>query len=143
MDFSRYNRKIQINFLIFQITNGAVEEQRRMREYLRKMERDGVQRVKMFLIITAAYVLFWGPLFIVTLINHPIVGSNPLGHEVSTTSLLPNSSISEKCSFWPRVIITINLLGRLLLNYTNNIKQAKVIIFWTKKLECKPFIMFF
>ncbi|XP_076270432.1 uncharacterized protein LOC143202662 [Rhynchophorus ferrugineus] len=63
--------------------NSAVEEHRRMREYLRKMERDGVQRVKMFLIITAAYVLFWGPLFFVTLINHPIVGSNPLGHEIT------------------------------------------------------------
>lgn len=53
-----------------------------MREYLNRMERDGVQRVKMFLVITAAYVLFWGPLFFVTLVNHPIVG-NPLGHEVS------------------------------------------------------------
>lgn len=61
---------------------GAMEEHRRMREYLRRMERDGVQRVKMFLVITAAYVLFWGPLFFVTLVNHPIVG-NPLGHEVN------------------------------------------------------------
>lgn len=61
--------------------SGALEEHRRMREYLNRMERDGVQRVKMFLVITAAYVLFWGPLFFVTLVNHPIVG-NPLGHEV-------------------------------------------------------------
>lgn len=58
-----------------------MEEHRRMREYLHRMERDGVQRVKMFLVITAAYVLFWGPLFFVTLVNHPIIG-NPLGHEV-------------------------------------------------------------
>ncbi|XP_015833735.1 uncharacterized protein LOC107397587 isoform X1 [Tribolium castaneum] len=62
--------------------SGALEEHRRMREYLRRMERDGVQRVKMFLVITAAYVLFWGPLFFVTLVNHPIVG-NPLGHEIT------------------------------------------------------------
>ncbi|KAK9869490.1 hypothetical protein WA026_003244 [Henosepilachna vigintioctopunctata] len=61
---------------------GALEEHRKMREYLNRMERDGVQRVKMFLIITAAYVLFWGPLFFVTLVNHPIVG-NPLGHEIT------------------------------------------------------------
>ncbi|XP_045472527.1 uncharacterized protein LOC123679149 isoform X2 [Harmonia axyridis] len=61
---------------------GALEESRKMREYLNRMERDGVQRVKMFLIITAAYVLFWGPLFFVTLVNHPIVG-NPLGHEIT------------------------------------------------------------
>lgn len=63
---------------------GALEEHRRMREYLRRMEREGVQRVKMFLVITAAYVLFWGPLFFVTLIHHPIVG-NPLGYEVRDT----------------------------------------------------------
>ncbi|CAH2010074.1 unnamed protein product, partial [Acanthoscelides obtectus] len=46
------------------------------------MERDGVQRVKMFLVVTAAYVLFWGPLFIVTLVNHPVLG-NELGHEIT------------------------------------------------------------
>ncbi|CAG9859622.1 unnamed protein product [Phyllotreta striolata] len=61
---------------------GALEEHRRMRDYLRRMERDGVQRVKMFVVITGAYVLFWGPLFFVTLVNHPVVGS-PLGHEVN------------------------------------------------------------
>lgn len=58
-----------------------------MRDYLHKMERDGVQRVKMFLVITAAYVLFWGPLFFVTLVNHPVVG-NPLGHEVNVAENL-------------------------------------------------------
>jgi hypothetical protein len=52
-----------------------------MRNYLRRMEREGVQRVKMFLIITAAYVLFWGPLFFVTLVHHPALG-NQLGYEV-------------------------------------------------------------
>nr|XP_022918774.1 uncharacterized protein LOC111427742 isoform X3 [Onthophagus taurus] len=63
--------------------SGALEEHRKMREYLDRMERDGVQRVKMFVIITAAYVLFWGPLFFVTLVNHPVLG-NPLGHEGDT-----------------------------------------------------------
>lgn len=61
---------------------GALEEHRRMRNYLRRMEQEGVQRVKMFLIITAAYVLFWGPLFFVTLVHHPLIG-NQLGYEVS------------------------------------------------------------
>lgn len=74
---------VSLAIWLFQTSNGGIEEQTRMRDYLRKMERDGVQRVKMFLVITAAYVLFWGPLFLVTLINHPIVGGNPLGHEVS------------------------------------------------------------
>jgi hypothetical protein len=58
-----------------------MEEQRRMRNYLRRMEREGVQRVKMFLVITAAYVLFWGPLFFVTLVHHPALGTQ-LGYEV-------------------------------------------------------------
>lgn len=74
--------EMEWNSLFFQ-ASGALEEQRKMRDYLNRMERDGVQRVKMFLVITAAYVLFWGPLFFVTLVNHPIVG-NPLGHEVRT-----------------------------------------------------------
>jgi len=37
--------------------------------YLHKMEREGIERVKMFLIITLAYLIFWGPLFTVTLLN--------------------------------------------------------------------------
>ncbi|XP_020294270.1 uncharacterized protein LOC109859938 isoform X2 [Pseudomyrmex gracilis] len=61
---------------------GAVEEHRKMRNYLRRMEREGVQRVKMFLVITAAYILFWGPLFFVTLVRHPAIG-NPTGYEVT------------------------------------------------------------
>lgn len=68
-------------YLCLQPASSAMEEHRRMRNYLRRMEREGVQRVKMFLIITAAYVLFWGPLFFVTLVHHPVIG-NPLGYEV-------------------------------------------------------------
>lgn len=52
-----------------------------MRNYLKRMEREGVQRVKMFLVITAAYGIFWGPLFFVTLVDHPSIG-NPTGYEV-------------------------------------------------------------
>lgn len=62
-------------------TLGAVEEHRRMRNYIQRVEREGVQRVKMFLVITAAYLLFWGPLFFVTLVRHPVIG-NPLGYGV-------------------------------------------------------------
>ncbi|XP_016838106.1 uncharacterized protein LOC107980715 [Nasonia vitripennis] len=61
---------------------GAIEEHRKMRNYLRRIERDGVQRVKMFLVITAAYVIFWGPLFFVTLVHHPAIG-NTTGYEVT------------------------------------------------------------
>jgi len=33
------------------------------------MEREGIQRVKMFMAITVAYLIFWGPLFLVTLFS--------------------------------------------------------------------------
>ena len=41
----------------------------RVRMYLTRMEREGIERVKMFLVITIAYLIFWGPLFLVTIIN--------------------------------------------------------------------------
>ncbi|XP_003490248.2 uncharacterized protein LOC117236595 isoform X1 [Bombus vosnesenskii] len=62
--------------------SGAAEEHRKMRNYLKRMEREGVQRVKMFLVVTTAYVIFWGPLFFVTLVNHPIIGITT-GYEVT------------------------------------------------------------
>ncbi|XP_050541870.1 uncharacterized protein LOC126905828 isoform X1 [Daktulosphaira vitifoliae] len=55
---------------------GAVEEHQRMRNYLLRIEREGVQKVKMFVVITAAYVIFWGPLFFVTLVQHPLSGNH-------------------------------------------------------------------
>jgi len=40
-----------------------------IKQYIERMEREGVARVKMFLVITVAYLIFWGPLFLVTLVN--------------------------------------------------------------------------
>ncbi|KAL0267008.1 UNVERIFIED_CONTAM: hypothetical protein PYX00_009397 [Menopon gallinae] len=60
----------------------ATEEHRRMQRYLRRVEKEGVQRVKMFLVITAAYVLFWSPLFFVTLAHHPEIAS-PVAYEIT------------------------------------------------------------
>ena len=37
--------------------------------YIQRLEKEGVTRVKMFFVITIAYLIFWGPLFFVTLIN--------------------------------------------------------------------------
>ena len=74
---------------------GAIQEQQKMRNYLRRIERDGVQRVKMFLVITAAYIIFWGPLFFVTLVQHPAI-RNPTGHEVFALSLLVNEKCKDK-----------------------------------------------
>lgn len=55
---------------------------RRLRGYLARVEREGVRRVRMFLVITAAYVLFWGPLFLITLLHHPALTSH-VAYEVS------------------------------------------------------------
>ncbi|XP_061378083.1 uncharacterized protein LOC116765735 isoform X3 [Danaus plexippus] len=49
---------------------------RRLRGYLARVEREGVRRVRMFLVITAAYILFWGPLFFITLLHHPALTSH-------------------------------------------------------------------
>ncbi|XP_048485203.1 uncharacterized protein LOC105380181 isoform X2 [Plutella xylostella] len=49
---------------------------RRLRGYLARMEREGVRRVRMFVVITTAYILFWGPLFLVTLFHHPSLTSH-------------------------------------------------------------------
>lgn len=56
---------------------------RRLRGYLARVEREGVRRVRMFLVITAAYVLFWGPLFLITLLHHPALTSH-IAYEVRT-----------------------------------------------------------
>ena len=37
--------------------------------YLAKVRREGTARVRMFLVVSLAYLLFWGPLFLVTLAN--------------------------------------------------------------------------
>ena len=34
------------------------------------MEEEGIARVKMFIAITVAYLIFWGPLFLVTLFSY-------------------------------------------------------------------------
>lgn len=54
---------------------------RRLRGYLARMEREGVRRVRMFVVITTAYILFWGPLFLVTLFHHPSLTSH-IAYEV-------------------------------------------------------------
>ena len=38
----------------------------KVKHYLDRINREGVARVKMFFIVTIAYLLFWGPLFLVS-----------------------------------------------------------------------------
>ena len=43
----------------------AVEDDTNFQKMLRRLERDGLQRIRMFTTICMVYVLFWGPLFLV------------------------------------------------------------------------------
>ncbi|KAF4522960.1 hypothetical protein B566_EDAN009550, partial [Ephemera danica] len=60
----------------------GADDHRRICNYIRRMEREGVQRVKMFMVITSAYVIFWGPLFLVTLLQ-PGRDASALSYEVT------------------------------------------------------------
>lgn len=56
-----------------QLQNGGhhhTSESARIKSYLAKLEREGIARVKMFIVITIAYLIFWGPLFLVTLFSY-------------------------------------------------------------------------
>ncbi len=48
----------------------APTESARIKSYIAKLEREGIARVKMFFVITIAYLIFWGPLFLDTLISY-------------------------------------------------------------------------
>ena len=52
-------------------------------------EEEGIKHVKMFVIITLAYIIFWGPLFVVTLINISLDwkdAKSSVSHEVTLTT---------------------------------------------------------
>lgn len=68
-----------------------------MRNYLLRMEREGIQKVKMFSVITAAYLLFWGPLFFVTIVK-PLEKD---GNEIYEVSIFVIFSISFPTGFPP------------------------------------------
>ena len=62
-----------------------------IKEYIARMEQEGVARVKMFLVITVAYLIFWGPLFIVTLANYSDdwkAAKKSMAHEVACSLTL-------------------------------------------------------
>lgn len=77
-----------------------------MQRYLRRVEKEGVQRVKMFLVITAAYVLFWSPLFFVTLAHHPEIAS-PVAYEVCIYNI--RSELNTDCHLFGFMQITLHV----------------------------------
>ena len=57
-----------------------------LQTYMIELEEEGIKHVKMFIIITLAYIIFWGPLFLVTLINISLDwkdAKSSVSHEVS------------------------------------------------------------
>ncbi|KAF2358790.1 G protein-coupled receptor rhodopsin-like [Trinorchestia longiramus] len=57
-------------------------EHRQVKSYIARMEKEGVERVKMFVVVIVAYLVFWGPLFLVTLMT-PSVNKPGLSHDVT------------------------------------------------------------
>uniref|UniRef100_A0A0K2TZ94 G-protein coupled receptors family 1 profile domain-containing protein n=1 Tax=Lepeophtheirus salmonis TaxID=72036 RepID=A0A0K2TZ94_LEPSM len=55
---------------LINVNAGVDSESYRIKSYIQKMEKEGIARVKMFIIITVAYLIFWGPLFLVTLFSY-------------------------------------------------------------------------
>jgi len=58
----------------------------KLESYIRQLERQGISRVKMFIVITMAYLIFWGPLFVVTLANYTDdwkAAKKSMAHEVA------------------------------------------------------------
>ena len=65
----------------------------KLESYIRQLETQGITRVKMFIVITMAYLIFWGPLFVVTLANYSDdwkAAKQSMAHEVYITPLLPS-----------------------------------------------------
>jgi len=65
--------------------------------YLKRMEREGIARVKMFLVITLAYIIFWGPLFTVTLVHWDWTfedAKQSMAHEVTLHVALVHSFVN-------------------------------------------------
>lgn len=44
-------------------------DQQHLHGYIQRLEEEGLARVKMFIVILIAYILFWGPLFTVTILK--------------------------------------------------------------------------
>ena len=73
----------------------------RIGAYIKRMEKEGVARVKMFLVITVAYLIFWGPLFLVTLFNWSwewVDAKKSMAHEVRVVFIPSNLLWSEEVS---------------------------------------------
>ena len=72
-----------------------------MESYMIEFEEEGIKHVKMFVIITLAYIIFWGPLFLVTLINISLDwkdAKSSVSHEVSLFLIKILNSTKENSS---------------------------------------------
>ena len=74
----------------------------KIQSYIRHLETEGISRVKMFIVITTAYLIFWGPLFLVTLGNYPSdwkQAKNSMAHEVAPFIIFLNTSLCYRSLF--------------------------------------------
>ncbi|XP_076353954.1 uncharacterized protein LOC143248861 isoform X2 [Tachypleus tridentatus] len=57
-------------------------EHQHIHNYIHRLEREGLHRVKMFVVLLVAYLIFWGPLFTITLAQ-PRLETTSLTYQVS------------------------------------------------------------
>ena len=57
----------------------------KIERYIHHLETEGITRVKMYIVITTAYLIFWAPLFLVGF--HIFPSSSPLKKKESESSL--------------------------------------------------------
>ena len=85
-----------------------------MESYMIEFEEEGIKHVKMFVIITLAYIIFWGPLFVVTLINISLDwkdAKSSVSHEVSF--LFIYFKINKGKLWYPLFIISVVSKGNI------------------------------
>ena len=59
-----------------------------VKNYISRVEEEGIAKVKMLTIITASYLIFWGPLYLVTVWNWGwswVQAKHSIAHEVGNT----------------------------------------------------------
>jgi len=85
-DFTKTNIEALRVHRLFSLAVNNEKQSVKIQRYIQHLETEGISRVKMYMIITTAYLIFWAPLFLVTLINYTSdwkQAKNSMAHEVS------------------------------------------------------------
>ncbi|CAM1297591.1 Uncharacterised protein r2_g693 [Pycnogonum litorale] len=85
-------------------------EHQQIRNYIQRMEREGLQRVRMFVTIVIAYILFWSPLSAVIIVE-PLLDYPPLTYQVAIHIAFVHSFVN------PALLLTLHRGMRQAVKY--------------------------